>query len=87
MDMETFKDIAETLATVFGFLLTVSKWLNGNVFSKTGDLVNVLKKVIDFFSGLFGGDGFLAGLFKGDGFSLDSLGLGGIGDFFGSLFG
>ena len=77
-----FTDIMETLQKVFEVLFDVTKWLNGNIFSRTGGLVDVLKKVIDFITGLFSGDGFLTGLFSGDGFS-----LGGIGDFFGGLFG
>ena len=50
MDMESFKDIMETLTTVFEVLFSVSHWLNSNIFSRTGGLVDVLKKVIDFFS-------------------------------------
>jgi len=56
MDMEAFGDIMETIATVLGVLFDVSKWLNSNIFSNIGGLVDVLKKVIDFFAGLFSGD-------------------------------
>ena len=35
----------------------VLKWLNNNIFSKSGTVVDVLKKVIDFFKNLFGGGG------------------------------
>jgi len=79
-----FFELMETLQGVFEVLFDVSKWLNSNIFSKTGGLVDVIKKVIDFFSGLFSGDGFLSGLFGGDGGGFD---LGSIGDLFGGLFG
>jgi len=90
MDMDTFKNIMETLTTVFEVLFSVTHWLNGNVFSRSGGLVDVLRKIIDFISGLFSGDGFLSGLFGGEGGGLGDIfggGLGGIGDFFGGLFG
>lgn len=77
-----FYELMEGMQKVFEVLFDVSKWLNGNVFSKTGGLVDIIKKVIDFISGLFSGDGFSLGSFD-----LGSLGLGGIGDFFGGLFG
>jgi len=85
-----FNDIMETMQKVFEVLFDVSKWLNGNIFSRSGSVVDILKKVIDFIVGLFSGDGFLSGLFGGDGGGIGDIfggGLSGIGDFFGGLFG
>jgi len=48
--------VAETIQTVFEVLTDVSKWLNDNIFSMTGGLVDMLKTVIDFFTDLFSGD-------------------------------
>jgi len=77
-----YYELMEGMQKVFEVLFDVTKWLNGNVFSKSGGLVDVVKKVIDFFSGLFSGDGFSLG-----GFDLGSFDLGSIGDLFGGLFG
>ena len=77
-----FKDFMETMTKVFEVLFDATKWLNSNIFSRTGGLVDIAQKVIDFFKNLFSGDGFFTDLFSGDGLS-----LGGIGDFFGGLFG
>ena len=77
MDID-WESVTDTLATVFGVLFDLTKWLNGNVFSRTGGLVDIVNKVVDFFKNLFSGDG-LGDIFGG--------GLDGIGDFFGGLFG
>jgi len=61
-----FTDVMEILQKVFEVLADVSKWLNGNIFTHIGTVVDALKKVIDFIKGLFEDGGFLSGLFSGD---------------------
>jgi len=61
-----FTEIMEVLQKVFEVLADVSKWLNSNIFSNIGSVVDILQKVIDFFKGLFSDGGFLADLFSGD---------------------
>jgi len=67
MDLEAIEKVFDVLATVLDVLVSVFKWLNSNIFSNIGSLVDILQKVVDFFVGLFQPDGFLGGLFSGDG--------------------
>ena len=61
-----YTDVMEIIQKVFEVLLDVSKWLNSNIFSNIGTVMDVLKTVIDFIKDLFSEGGFLADLFSGD---------------------
>ena len=61
-----FTDLMEIFQKIFEVLADVSKWLNGNIFTHIGTVVDLLKKAIDGIMGLFKEGGFLADLFSGD---------------------
>ena len=52
-----FFEVMEIIAEVFSVLGDVTGWLNDNIFTHIGTVVDVIKKVVDFISGLIGGDG------------------------------
>ena len=52
-----FFEVMEIIAKVFSVLGDVLNWLNDNIFTHIGTVVDVIKKVVDFISGLIGGDG------------------------------
>lgn len=53
MNMEGFQEAMEQLGGVMETLTKVMSWLNSNIFSKTGSVVDFFEKVIGFITNLF----------------------------------